>query len=159
MLVKKVTRCDNAHAFCPTHPGCKVIRKEMEKQKCIKCCDVSTFHSYFSVQKDDDFDYKNMDELAGKLKNKTVFIDEYSMMSYGCFKVIYYVFIKYGRTVYLYGDSNQCDPVEETVYDNIKSPAVRQMCAEVVTLHYNPATSRLTKRHTKCHHSFSKLEQ
>ncbi|XP_068677184.1 uncharacterized protein [Montipora foliosa] len=46
------------------------------------------------------------------LKDKTVFIDEFSMVPNKWITMIYKAFTLYGTKVYMFGDPNQCSPVE-----------------------------------------------
>lgn len=62
-----------------------------------------TFDSYFC-----EWNGRNIDSL----KDKTVFIEEFSMVPNKWITTIYRAFLKYNNTVYMFGDPNQCEPVE-----------------------------------------------
>ena len=79
------------------------------------------------------------------LKDKTVYLEEYSMIPGRFMNMIYNAFIKYDITVYMFGDSNQTNPVENNtsvIYDYTKSSAIRQMCPELIQLEYIKGVSR-----------------
>ena len=46
------------------------------------------------------------------LEGKTIFVDEYSMTPNKWMTKLYQAFTKYRLTIYMFGDTNQCDPVE-----------------------------------------------
>ena len=83
----------------------------------------------------------NMDGL----KNKTVFIDEYSMVPMKFINMIYNSFIKFNTKIFMFGDANQCNPVQQQtsiVYDYTNSYAIRQMCPNIIELEYIKGVSR-----------------
>jgi hypothetical protein len=133
-LIDEVIKCDNPRVFCYTNKACDVIRKELVKRKCNKADCVSTFDSHLNT-------YKGGDSNTDKLKNKTIFVDEYSMVPNKWMTLLYRAFVSYRNTVSLIGDSNQCDPVDSVVYDYVDSPAVKQMCPTTVKLKYNEKTA------------------
>lgn len=62
--------------------------------------------------------------------------------------LIYKIFIDFKNTIYLFGDSNQCDPVEkgsQIHYDYIYSRTVNQMCPTRKKLEYIEKSSRYDK--------------
>ena len=54
------------------------------------------------------------------LEGKTIFVDEYSMTPNKWMTKLYQAFTKYRLTIYMFGDTNQCDPVE---------PVYRRICS------------------------------
>ena len=83
------------------------------------------------------------------LKDKTVFIDEFSMVPNKWMTMIYKAFTQYGTKVYMFGDPNQCTPVEsgsQISYNYLKSKSVRHMCPKNVTLKYIEGSSRYDKK-------------
>ena len=82
------------------------------------------------------------------LMDKTVFIEEFSMIPCRFMNMIYNAFTKYDITIYLFGDKNQTSPVENNtsiIYDYTQSFAIRQMCPKLITLKYIEGTSRYDK--------------
>ncbi|XP_068689801.1 uncharacterized protein [Montipora foliosa] len=66
-----------------------------------------TFDSYFC-----EWDKCSIETNLKDLKNKTVFIDEFSMVPNKWITMIYKAFTLYGTKVHMFGDPNQCSPVE-----------------------------------------------
>lgn len=82
-------------------------------------------------------DYHGRDVTS--LKDKTIFIEEYSMTPNKWMTKLYEAFTKFGSTIYMFGDTNQCDPVEKpsTIhYDYFKSVTIREMCPERIEMEY-----------------------
>ena len=102
-----------------------------------------TFDSYFC-------EWSGSTETNLKdLKVKTVFIDEFSMVPNKWITMIYKAFTLYGTKVFMFGDPNQCSPVEsgsQISYNYLKSASVRQMCPKKVTLKYIEGSSRYDKK-------------
>lgn len=58
-------------------------------------------------------------------------------------------FIMYGIKVYMFGDPNQCEPVEsgsKIHYDYLYSKTIKQMCPKTKTLQYIEETGRYDKK-------------
>ena len=57
---------------------------------------------------------------------------------------LYKAFLKYNVVIYMFGDSNQCFPVEKFLpqHDYSKSPAIKQMMPETIVLEYDQKTGR-----------------
>jgi len=73
------------------------------------------------------------------LEGKTTFIEEYSMVPSCWLTKIYQPFAKYKNTVYMYGNTNQCDPVTDRVrihVDYLTSTPISEMCPRGVELEY-----------------------
>ena len=64
------------------------------------------------------------------LEGKTIFVDEYGMTPNKWMTKLYQAFTKYKLTIFMFGDTNQCDPVEPTdmFYDYFKSVPISEMC-------------------------------
>ena len=63
--------------------------------------------------------------------------------------LIYHSFVANNLKVNLYGDTNQCDPVEgnsKLIYDYTKSPAILDMCSETIELEYIKESSRYDEK-------------
>lgn len=78
------------------------------------------------------------------LEGKTIFIEEYSMVPNKWMTKVYQAFTKYQNTIYLYGDSNQCDPVEngsQIHYNYMTSVTMREMCPNRQELQYKEDSS------------------
>ena len=89
-----------------------------------------TFDRYFC-------DYYGRD--VTNLKDKTIFIEEYSMTPNKWMTKMYHAFIKFGSTIYMFRDTNQCDPVEKPSkihYDYFKSASIKQMCPRRIEMKY-----------------------
>ena len=103
-----------------------------------------TFDSYFC-----EWDSCSVETNLKDLKHKTVFIDEFSMVPNKWMTMIYKAFTQYGTKVYMFGDPNQCSPVEsgsQISYNYLRSKTVRQMCSQIVTLEYIEKSSRYDKK-------------
>ena len=101
-----------------------------------------TFDSYFN-------EFISDAENIKLLSNKDVFIDEFSMVPNKWITLIYNNFVANNLKVNLYGDINQCDPVEgnsKLTYDYTKSPAILDMCCDVVELKYIEKSAKYDKK-------------
>ena len=106
----------------------RLIQTGYEKDDANKIC--HTFDSYFC---------KWNDRNINSLKDKTIFIEEFSMVPNKWMTLIYKAFLSYNNTVYMFGDSNQCEPVEggsQIKYDYLESKTIREMCPKIETLKY-----------------------
>jgi predicted GIY-YIG superfamily endonuclease len=83
--------------------------------------------------------------MIDRLKGKTVFVDEFSMVNRKWWRVLYYAFVKHNITVHIYGDINQIEAVKEAILD-INAPFLRQMCPTVNHLQYIEASGRYTQK-------------
>ena len=93
------------------------------------------------------------------LEGKTIFVDEYSMTPNKWMTKLYQAFTKYRLTIYMFGDTNQCDPVEpsDMFYDYFESVALSEMCPRRVEMkyieeyaRYDPQTRDLLTKFLKC---------
>ena len=99
-----------------------------------------TFDSYFC-----DWHGRSIDSLEGK----TVFIEEFSMVPNKWMTMIYKAFVMFGIKIYMFGDPNQCSPVEggsQIHYDYLYSETVKQMCPGRETLEYIEKSCRYDKK-------------
>ena len=114
----------------------KMIKDGQKQKRCY------TFGSYFCEW------YKRD---INSLENKTVFIEEFSMVPNKWMTVIYKAFIKFGINIYMFGDPNQCDPVEggsQIHYNYLDSITMEQVCPKRETLQYIEELNRYDK-HTQ----------
>lgn len=98
-----------------------------------------TFDSYFCEYTGDTI--KN-------LKNKTIFIDEFSMVPNKWITKIYESYLVNNNKIYLFGDPNQCEPVENSSrirYDYLQSKTIN-MCPKVETMQYIEKSCRYDKK-------------
>ena len=98
-----------------------------------------TFDSYFCEWRETD----------NSLKTKTIFIDEFSMVPNKWMTKIYEIFSKYNNTVYMFGDNNQCEAVENgshIKYDYQESASISQMCPTKYTMSYIEESCRYDKQ-------------
>lgn len=122
----------------------KLIDKEYFDEKQVNSI-CYTFDMYFC-------EWINRD--LKEMKDKTIFIEEFSMMT-----LIYKTFIDFKNTIYLFGDSNQCDPVEkgsQIHYDYICSKTVNKMCPKSIKLEYIEKSSRYNMKTHLILHQFLK---
>ena len=98
------------------------------------------------------------------LEGKTIFVDKYSMTPNKWMTKLYQAFTKYRLTIYMFGDTNQCDPVElsDMFYDYFKSVAVSEMCPRRVEMkyieeyaRYDPQTRNLLTKFLKSQEAVS----
>ena len=88
-----------------------------------------TFDSYF-------FERNGKDISC--LKGKTIFIEEFSMVPNKWMTKIYEAFTKFNNKIYMFGDPNQCEPVEGSqIHSNyLETITINEMCPKVETLTY-----------------------
>ena len=83
------------------------------------------------------------------LVNKTLFIEEFSMVPNKWITKIYEAFTLFNNKVYMFGDPNQCEPVEpgSQIHTNyLESKTVSEMCPNVQTLQYIEKSCRYDKQ-------------
>ena len=98
----------------------RLIQMGYDNKKTNKIC--YTFDSFFC-----DWYGRSVSSLDGK----TIFIEEFSMVPNNWMTIIYKAFSMFNLTVYMFGDPNQCEPVEggsQINYNYLESKTVRQMC-------------------------------
>ena len=111
---------------------------------------VSTFDSYFCEWKEIDKD---------SLEDKTIFIEEFSMIPNKWMTLIYKNFLMHKNTIYMYGDPNQCQSVEggsQIHYDYLYSQTFKEMCPKRETLEYIPESCRYDQQTHKMLDKFLK---
>ena len=116
----------------------RLIRIGLEKENVNKIC--YTFDSYFCEWSDGNYH---------SLDGKTIFIEEFSMVPNKWMTKIYHEYLKHNNKVCLFGDPNQCSPVEggsQISYDYLESKTVREMCPKIKTLEYIEKSCRYDKR-------------
>ena len=99
-----------------------------------------TFDSYFC-------EWKNRD--IESLKDKTLYLEEFSMIPNKLITLIYKAYTMFNNKIYMFGDPNQCSPVEDGSqinYDQLKSPTIKEMCPKVETLQYIEDSCRYDKK-------------
>ena len=94
---------------------------------------------------------------ANSLENKTVFIEEFSMVPNKWMTVIYKASIKFEINIYMFGDPNQCDPVEggsQIHYDYLDSKTMDRFSQE--GKHYNILRKKIVtiNKHKKYYVNF-----
>ena len=63
--------------------------------------------------------------------------------------LIYKAYTMFNNKVFMFGDPNQCEPVEpgsQINYDYLTSKAIKEMCRKVETLQYIEKTCRYDKQ-------------
>ena len=138
-LINDAKESKNPIIFSFTNKAVDNIRSRVDDSLKNK---VHTFDSYFN-----EFisDAENLKLLA----NKDIFIDEFSMVPNKWIALIYHSYVENNLKVNLYGDVNQCDPVEgnsRLKYDYTKSLAILEMCPNVVELKYIEESARYDKK-------------
>ena len=106
----------------------RLISNGYEQEEANKIC--RTFDSYFCEWSDGHFH---------SLEGKTIFIEEFSMVPNKWMTKIYHEYVKNVNTVYMFGDSNQCMPVEggsQIHYNYLDSTTISEMCPRIETLQY-----------------------
>ena len=142
-LCKMVQKADHPLVLAFTNKAVENVKNRLiqtgyEKEVANKIC--HTFDSYFCEWSDG-----NYHGLAGK----TIFIEEFSMVPNKWMTKIYHEYIKYNITVYMFGDPNQCEPVEggsQIHYDYMESKTISEMCPRVETLKYIEKSCRYDKQ-------------
>lgn len=94
-----------------------------------------TFESYF------------WDNIRGieSLKDKIVFVDEYTMTPNLFMTMLYNAFTKYNITVIMSGDINQCEPINSVKsrrHNYFESQSVNEMCPNRVEMKYIEGSAR-----------------
>ena len=118
----------------------RLVSTGMNKDVVNKIC--HTFDSYFC-------EWSNGTYHSESLKNKTLFIEEFSMVPNKWMTKIYNAFTEFGNKVFMFGDPNQCKPVEggsSINYNYLDSEAIHKMCGNVERLEYIESTCRYDKQ-------------
>ena len=96
----------------------KLVRMGMERRVANNVC--STFDSYFCEWKG-----RNVDSL----ENKTIFVEEFTMVPNKWMTLLYKAFTQF-HEVHMFGDPNQCKPVEPACqinYDYLESKTIKNV--------------------------------
>ena len=81
--------------------------------------------------------------------NKTFFIEEFSMIPNKWMTKIYEAFTMFKNKIYMFGDPNQCEPVEpgsQIHHNYLESKTVSEMCPDIQTLKYIEKSCRYDKQ-------------
>ena len=116
----------------------RLVAKGFDQEEANKIC--HTFDSYFCEWNGRDIN---------SLEHKTIFIEEFSMIPNKWITRIYEAFTMFKNKIYMFGDPNQCEPVEpgSQVHNNyLESVTVREMCPERETLQYIEKSCRYDKK-------------
>lgn len=136
-LCKMATEADDPIILSFTNKAAENVKERLKRMKEYGLVDeCHTFDSYFC-----DYHGRDMPDL----EVKTVFIEEYSMVPNKWMTKVYQAFTKYGNTVYLFGDTNHCDPVEKgsQVHQNyFESKTIKEVYPKRVKLEYIKGCSR-----------------
>ena len=139
-LIKDVQVSKNPVIFCFTNKAVDNIRHRLPD---VLKGSIHTFDSFFNENMSNT---ENMKSIEGK----DIFIDEFSMVPNRWITLVYHSFVNHNLKVNLYGDSNQCDPVEgnsHIVYDYMKSPAILDKCHQIVEKQYIKESSSFCLLH------------
>ena len=135
-LCEMVKQSENPLVLSYTNKAVENIKERLGDDYKEKC---HTFDSYFCEWRETD----------NSLKTKTIFIDEFSMVPNKWMTKIYEIFVENNNTIYMFGDSNQCEPVEggsQIKYDYLNSASVLEMCPNVIELTYIEESCRYDKQ-------------
>lgn len=106
---------------------------DMSPEHVNKIC--HTFESYF---------YDNI-RGVDNLKDKIVFVDEYTMTPNRYITLLYQAYTKHNITIILSGDVNQCEPINNIKsirHNYFLSQSVYEMCPDRVEMKYIEGTAR-----------------
>ena len=153
LLCEMVAECENPLVLSFTNKAIENVKKRLSKVGGIKhdankIC--HTFDSYFCEWNEDNFK---------ELRKKTVFVEEYSMVPNKWMTMVYKAFDKYNIVVNMFGDPNQCDPVDEDsnlAHNYGESESVKSMCPGRRTLEYIEGSCRYDKKTNKMLNTFLK---
>ena len=140
-LCKMVKEAENPVVLSFTNKAVENVKKRSLKIGYENVNDIChTFDSYFC-----EWNGRYITSLEGK----TIFIEEFSMVPNKWMTKIYEAFIKFDNKIYLFGDPNQCEPVEggsQIHNDYLRSETVKQMSPKVKTLPYIEDSCRYDKQ-------------
>ena len=125
-LCEMVKESENPLVLSFTNKAVENIKERLGEEYDDKC---HTFDSYFCEWRETD----------NSLKNKTIFVDEFSMVPNKWMTKIYEIFTDFNNTVFMFGDNNQCEAVEngsQIKYNYEDSPGVKQMCPNKSIMSY-----------------------
>ena len=140
-LCEKVFQAENPIVLSFTNKAVENVKDRLIKnghRDLITDC--HTFDSYFC-------EWHGRDIKS--LKDKTVFIEEFSMVPNKWMTLIYKAFVMFGIKIYMFGDPNRCEPVEggsQINYYYLYSKTIKQMCPRRKTLKYIEDSCRYDKQ-------------
>ena len=126
----------------------RLIQKGFDKNDINNIC--YTFDSYFC-----EWNNKNISDL----EHKTILIEEFSMVPNKWMTRIYEAFTLFHNMIYMFGDPNQCEPVEpgSQIHVNyLLSKTVEEMCPNRETIQYIEESARYDKKTHEMLHKFLK---
>ena len=132
-LIKLAAKAINPIILSFTNKAIENIKSRIGENLRDKCY---TFDSYFC-------DYHGRD--ISHLEGKTMFNEEYSMTPNKWVSKIYQAFTKYHNTIFMFGDTNQCDPVEkgsQIHHDYFTSVPISEMCPKRTEMKYKEGCAR-----------------
>ena len=132
-LCMMISKAEDPIVLSFTNKAIEVVKSRIEAEYHNIC---HTFDSYFC-----DFHGRDISQLNGK----PIFTKEFSMTPSKWMTKIYHAFTKYHNTVYLFGDTNQCSPMEEgsRIHDDyMTSIPISEMCPRRAELKYIENCSR-----------------
>jgi len=151
LLCQMVKNDKNSLVLSFTNKAIENVKERLTKMEIGNVNEIChTFDSYFC-------EWNGLG--INNLQNKTIFIEEYSMVPNKWMTIIYKAFTMFNNKIYLFGDSNQCSPIEcgsQISYDYLESVAINNMCPTVTTLEYIENTCRYDKKTHKMLHTFLK---
>ena len=140
-LCEMVLKTENPLVLSFTNKAVENVKSRLQKMNysgdANKIC--FTFDSYFCEWKD---------ENINNLKNKTFFIEEFSMVPNKWITQVYKIFTMFKNNIFMFGDPNQCEPVEngsQVNYNYMESKTVNDMCPKIETLQYIEKSCRYDK--------------
>ena len=140
-LCKMVEKEENPLVLSFTNKAIENVKNRHVKNEYKNANDIChTFDSYFC-----EWNGRHINSLEGK----TIFIEEFSMVPNKWMTKIYEAFTMFNNTIYMFGDMNQCSPVEagsQISYDYTLSKTVKSMCSKTETLKYIEDSSRYDKK-------------
>ena len=154
LLCQMVAECENPIVLSFTNKAVENVKMRLCKVENLKhdpnkIC--HTFDSYFCEWNEDNFK---------ELRKKTVFVEEYSMAPNKWITLIYKAFLIYKIEVNMFGDPNQCDPVDEDTnlaHNYLESASVQQMCPNLKTMTYVAESCRYDNKTNQMLDTFLKL--
>lgn len=112
-----------------------------------------TFDSYFCEWKGRDLN---------SLEDKTIFIEEFSMVQNKWMTLIYKALTMFNNKIFMFGDPNQCEPVKsnsQRIYNFLESKTVNEMCPKRKNLEYIESGYRYDKKIHEMSDKFLKTGQ
>ena len=144
-LCNMVIETDNPIVFSFTNKAVENVKKRlvnMGYRNANKIC--YTFDSYFCA-----LSGTSVDISIKNIEDKTIFIEEFSMVANKWITLIYKIFTIHNNIIYMFGDPNQCEPVEagsQIHYNYLESKTINEMCPERQTLEYIEKSCRYGKQ-------------